>query len=276
MKTSALFFTTFILFSFFSKAQQTEKTDTVEIHLGKNIFITILGSTSSDTLKDIDTVNVALRDNKKKKKKFKGYWRGLELGINGLMTSDNSFNLPSNVSYLDLNYGKSWFVNLNFMELKLPIYKNNLGVLSGLSLNLNNYRFLNKNMLLGSTDSITYTYDTTSGFNYTKNKISAIYLKIPLLFEIYLPQHKKFHFLTGIYGSLLIGSYTKTLYKEGSRKTKNKNHDIPYLNPLQYGVTGRIGIGHLTFFVDYNFSLLFKKDKGPALHPINMGIAFRY
>ncbi|HIE15344.1 MAG TPA: hypothetical protein EYP69_00290 [Bacteroidales bacterium] len=66
MKTSALFFTTFILFSFFSKAQQTEKTDTVEIHLGKNIFITILGSTSSDTLKDIDTVNVALRDNKKK------------------------------------------------------------------------------------------------------------------------------------------------------------------------------------------------------------------
>ena len=192
------------------------------------------------------------------------------------MTNDNSFNLPSNVSYLDLNYGKSWFVNLNFMELKLPIYKNNLGVLSGLSLNLNNYRFLNKNMLLGSTDSITYTYDTISGFNYTKNKISAIYLKIPLLFEIYLPQHKKFHFLTGIYGSLLIGSHTKTAYKEGSRKTKNKNHDIPYLNPLQYGVTGRIGIGHLTFFVDYNFSLLFKKDKGPALHPINMGIAFRY
>ncbi len=271
MRTKILFFSAIILSFSVANAQKNDK-DTIEMDFGKTHVI-IYSSSTPDTLKSgeivySDTVS-------KKEKKFEAYWSGIEFGINGLMTTDNSFNLPDNVNYLDLNYGKSWFFNFNFFQVKLPIYKKTAGFVTGLGLNFNNYKFLNKNLLLAPTDSISYAYDTTSN-EYKKNKLNTVYLKVPLLFELNFPKHNNFHILAGVYGSLLIASHTKLVYNNNSGNNTAKNHELPYLNPLQYGLTGRIGIGGFTLFADYNLSAFLKKDKGPELYPINMGVAFDF
>ncbi len=282
MKTKVLLFASILVSFFIANAQKNEtdtvkiNPDTIEINFGKT-HVLIFNSEISDSLLSLTATNsdTIKKDKKKKEKKFEGYWSGIEFGVNGLMAFDNTFNLPDNANYLDLNYGKSWFFNFNFIESRLPVYKKNIGFVTGIGFNFNNYRFLNKNLRLFSTDSISYRIDTITGNEYKKNKLNTAFLRVPILFEVNLPKHNNFHFLAGIYGSLLIASHTKTVYNNNGN-TITKNHEIPYLNPLQYGVTGRIGIKGFTLFADYNLTTLFKKHKGPDLYPVNMGIALDF
>lgn len=277
MKTKVLLFAAlFVSFFVVANAQKDEpdtmkiNPDTIEMNFGKTrvlIFNSDIPNCSDSGIIYSDTI--------KKEKKFEGYWSGIEFGINGLMTPGNSFNLPENADCLDLNYGKSWFFNFNFLEFRLPVYKKNIGFVTGIGFNFNNYKFLNKNLRLFSTDSISYSLDTIMDNEYKKNKLNTAYLRVPILFEINLPKHNNFHLLAGVYGSLLIASHTKTVYNNNGTVT-TKDHDLPYLNPLQYGVTGRIGIKGFTLFADYNLSTLFKKNKGPELYPLNMGIALDF
>lgn len=274
MRTKILFFAALIVSSFVSNAQE-DKPDTIQMTFGKTRVL-VFSTGTADTLDSGKIVYSDTIETKKKKDKFEAYWSGFELGINGLMTPENAFNLPDNESYLDLNYGKSWFFNFNFLEARLPVYKKNIGFVTGLGFNFNNYKFLNKNLQLISGDSLTYSMDTTSGNEYKKNKLNTAYLTVPLLFEVNLPKHNNFHLLAGVYGSLLIASHTKIVYNNNAGSSTAKNHELPYLNPLQYGVTGRIGIGGFTLFANYNLSTLFKDDKGPELYPVNMGVAIDF
>ena len=275
MKTRILLFTSLIV-SFVAANAQKDEPDTIQMSFGKTRVL-IFNSGISDSL---DSGNITYSDtikgkDKKDDKKFEAYWSGIEFGINGLMTPDNTFELSNNTDYLDLNYGKSWFIDFNFLEFRLPVYKKNVGFVTGIGLNFNNYKFLNKNLRLFSTDSISYSLDTITDNEYKKNKLNTVYLKVPILFEVNLPKHNNFHFLMGVYGSLLIASHTKTVYNNNGN-TIAKNHELPYLNPLQYGVTGRIGIKGFTLFADYNLTTLFKTNKGPELYPVNMGIAIDF
>ena len=44
---------------------------------------------------------------KKKEKRLKAKWAGVEIGTNGWITSSGSFSLPDQWSYLELNNPKS-------------------------------------------------------------------------------------------------------------------------------------------------------------------------
>ena len=277
MNTKILLFALFITSFFVANAQEKHDhdQDTIQMTFGKTRVL-IFSTKTADTLASGEIVYSDTTDAKKHENKFEAYWAGVEFGINGLMTPDNSFNLPDNENYLDLNYGKSWFFNFNFLEARLPVYKKNIGFVTGLGLNCNNYRFLRKNLLLASTDSISYVYDTTSSNKYQKNKLNTVYLTVPLLVELNFPEHSNLHILAGVYGSLLIASHTKLIYDNNTSNSTIKNHDLPYLNQLQYGITGRIGIDDFTLFANYNLSTIFKDNKGPELYPINMGIALDF
>ena len=48
------------------------------------------------------------------------------------------------------------------------------------------------------------------------------------------------------------------------------------LNYFQYGVTGRIGYGSVALSGYYSLVDVFKKDKGPELTPLNVGISFTF
>ena len=146
-----------------------EKRDTTRIKLGdKNISI----------IEDEEGTSVQIRDTEKKKdsgeevskkKKFKGHWSGFELGLNNFFDSDFSMTRPSEYSWMDLNTGKSWNVNLNFHQMSFGLIGNRFGLVTGFGFELNNYHFDGDNTV-HEVNGVIETVDL-SALSLTKSKL---------------------------------------------------------------------------------------------------------
>ncbi len=257
----------------FSSAIFAQK-DTATLDFGKSkiLIITDKSDTSSKTV----IINDSLDDKKQiKKKKFNGRWSGIELGLNGYLTSDNSFSLPGNIDYLELKQAKSINFNINLLEWNIGLYKNYIGIVSGLGFGFNNYQF-EKNIHL-NIDSTVLGYTIDSDNKYKKNKLLVSTLRVPLMLEFHIPvnDHKdKIYLSAGVIGSLRTGAHIKqVLYVNGDRQN-NKEYHSYYLNPFAYSGEVRIGYNKIGFYFEYQLSELFKKDKGPSLYPWAAGLSF--
>jgi hypothetical protein len=207
--------------------------------------------------------------------KFRGHWAGFEWGINNFV--DNNFSLARNdaESYMDLNTGRSWVANINFAQYSLGFGTSHLGIVTGLGLELNNYFFDNKNTIEEIDD---YVSESPLGADVYKSKLTTTFLRVPLILEVQFPntiRAKRVFLSAGIVGGLKIGSHTKVVYKDNG-KSKDKNRDDFNINPFRYGLTARAGFGNLSVFADYYMTTMFVKDKGPELHPFNLGLSFNF
>ncbi|NSW45931.1 MAG: outer membrane beta-barrel protein [Bacteroidales bacterium] len=264
----------FILAIYFLSANLIAQKDTTTFSFGKSKVIII--SDKSDTSTKSIVVNDSIHKQKTKhKKKFNGRWSAIEIGFNGYLTNNHSFSLPNQINYLELNHVKSINFNVNLFEWNIGLYKNYIGLVSGLGLGFNNYQF-EKNIHLNiDTTYLDYTIDNTN--KYKKNKLLISNLRIPMMLEFHIPvndQKDKIYLSAGLIGSLRIGSHIKQVYfVDGDRQT-NKEYHSYYLNPLAYSVQLRIGFNKLGFYFDYQLSELFKNEKGPVLHPWAAGLSF--
>lgn len=206
---------------------------------------------------------------------FEGHWAGLDLGLNTFLNYENTMDLPENADFLELNTGKSWGVGVNFFEKSICLYKDRIGIVTGLGFEINNYRF-NRNITLNPDSSyITYTVDTVRDFQ--KNKLTATYLILPVIFEFHIPVSNKgkyVHIAAGVLGGLKIGSHTKQVYENNNKRHKDKVKEDFHLSPFRYGVTARVGYKGLNLFATYHMSTLFEENEGPELYPFTVGIAF--
>lgn len=212
-------------------------------------------------------------DTKIKKKKFDGHWGGIELGLNNFVSSNNKIELPAQYDYLELRQAKSTTVQLNLFEQNLPLISNNLGLVTGLGWWFNNYRFEN-NVVLSSDSATIFGYRSTSN-KYSKSKLGASYLVVPLMLE-YQSDAKKgktsFHIAAGGFAGVRITSRTKIVYESNGNTQKVKTPADFHLNQFKYGLTARVGWSKFNFFANYNMSTLFKNNKGPELYPVEVGI----
>lgn len=221
-----------------------------------------------------DDGNVNLRKiNKKRKIKYRGHWAGFDIGVNGYLY-DNDFSMPADYDYLDLKYEKSSFVNINFLEQNFNLYKNHLGLTTGLGLQFINYRFENNVILTHDNNKVSGYRDYNSLRDYSKSKLTISYFTIPLLLEYQTNRHSKsnsFHISAGMILATRIGSHTKVVYNDDG-KHKDKDRDSFYLNPFKYDATVRIGWGDINMFATYSVNTLFKTDKGPEVYPFTVGL----
>jgi len=222
---------------------------------------------------DSEFVTIFIDSLKTERKKFNGHWGGIELGFNAIV--DNQFNtgMQDQYDFLNLNQPKSLTVQLNLLEQNIPIIKNNLGLVTGLGLWVNNYRFDDDVKLVADSAMIFGFKDTTQ--NYLKSKLTASYLVLPLIIEYQLHNQKGkeiFHVAIGGYGGVKLGSKTKTVYMENGRKIKTKDHNDFKMSTFKYGLIGRIGWRNINFFANYNLSAMFQKNKGPEVYPFEVGI----
>lgn len=89
-----------------------------------------------------DGNNISLK--RSKTPKFNGHWGGVDLGLNGFFLPDFKTSLPKDLEYFNLRTTKSVVVNVNFYEQNIAFTKNKkLGMVTGLGLSWNNYRFMN-------------------------------------------------------------------------------------------------------------------------------------
>ncbi len=120
---------------------------------------------------------------------------------------------------MDLRTTKSWAVHINFYEQNIAFSKNKKwGMVTGLGLNWNNYRF-SMDTRLNSDSSELHGY-VDKGISIRKSKLTSLYFDIPLLFEFQTNSYMKknsFHFATGMIMGVRISSHTKKYYDEWNK-----------------------------------------------------------
>jgi hypothetical protein len=215
------------------------------------------------------------RDTSRDRNKFDIYWAGFGLGVNGYLNANNQTKVPTGYNFLDLDYAKSINVTLNFWEQKIPIWKKHINIVTGMGLDLSNYRFNDKhNNLLKDSSYITAAYDSAVSFK--KNKLLVSYLDVPLLLQFDTDPlgkgNRTIHLSAGVIGSLRIGSHTKQEYSIGGTTFKPKTRDDFNLNPFKYSAMVRIGYGKIDLYASYALNSMFKKNQGPQLYPFTIGI----
>jgi len=241
--------------------EEEKDRDTTVVKLGK-VDILIIGN-----LDELDSECDAPDD-----EKFKIHWAGLDIGVNGYATSNNSLSVPKGFDFLELDYGRSFSFGFNFMEKNIKLYKNHITLVTGLGVNFHNYSFKNNTTLMSNSDSIWAVTDTV--VNFQKNKLKTTIIEVPLLlgFSTNKDPKKSVHLAAGVVFGYKLGSKTKQEFKLDGEKHKPKVKGDFNIAPFSYSATVRIGYGSFSLFADYALSPLFEKDKGPELYPFTLGL----
>lgn len=234
--------------------------DTVRVRVGERDLLIITDE------KDQKTRTVT------RKARMRKNWSGIEMGMNGFMTPDYSLDMPADASYLELDYPRSLSVNLNLFQQNFRIIKNNLGIFTGFGFGFINYAFDNDIKLLHEDDGIDFE---TVDHGFRRNRLSLVNFNVPLMLEFQTSSRRpvqKFHLAAGVIGSAKIRSYTKQVYDFDGDRQREKLTKSYHTRPFNLDATARIGWGKVNLFATYSLLPIFRDDKGPELHPFNVGV----
>lgn len=235
-----------------------------------------------------DTQKYAYNDNennqekitkKKSSRKFKGHWAGLEFGPNSFLTPDRKL-INNTRSPLAPTFNKSFEFSFNFLEGNIKIF-NFLGIVSGLGLQWNNYKYetfptYSADYVL-NTDSL---YPPTNAAGNTLKQISmkTFFINVPLLVELQIPfgGSNKFYINVGGYAGINIHSKLKFVYDQSGNTIKFKESIDKMVLPYHYGLTARIGIDQIQLYANYSLTTVFRNSQNPELYPVSAGMRINF
>ncbi len=202
-------------------------------------------------------------------------WSGFYLGVNGYLTHDDKTSLSPEYSFMDLEYNNSLQVNLNFCEQNVTLIRGGsgmLGLVSGLGVSWNNYRFSENIRLVKGEQELEYYFDDQ--FTFRKNKLTVSHLNLPIMMEFQKRPHSgsRFHMAAGLNVGLRLRSHTKQVYNDNGERQKDKEFTDFHLAPFRYEAIARIGWGSINLFATYSLSPMFKDERGPELYPFSVGL----
>jgi hypothetical protein len=244
--------------------------ETVLMRVGKLIVIT-KGSSKKTT------ANVESRNNKKPKPVSTNWWV-IDLGFANLVDNTN-YTTAQTQGYLNnvngdvtansmaLRTWKTSNVNIWFFMQKLNIHRNAFNLKYGLGLEMYNFRY--KHNLSYRKDPYPHILNDT--LNFSKNKLYAGYLTVPLMLNFNpLPNnHNSFSMSVGVSAGYLVGSHQKQI---SSELGKQKYRDDFNLNPWRFAAVGEIGLGEIRLYGSYSLNGLYKPSTGLNQTPYAVGI----
>jgi hypothetical protein len=206
---------------------------------------------------------------------FRGHWSGFEAGLSNY-TYAESMNLPSEISYMSLNTSRSNVFNLNFSQVNIGFSKFT-GLVTGLGINWNIYRFDGSNSIVADPDSEVSELIPDNSVPVKKSKFNTLYLNAPLMFEVQIPAgYSRLNIAAGVIGGVKLNAWTKLVFEDGEKVRTNGDYN---LNLLRGGVTARVGYQNFMIFGTYYLTPWFQDLKGPNgynLEPFEIGIAFTF
>lgn len=243
-----------------------EATDTTIIRFKKST-VYIVSELDKDSL-DRDSLDMICQDDKSQLSN----WAGIDIAINGYMAADGTPDLSTADEYMELDYGKSRSVSINFLEHKARIVSDYFGLLTGAGLQYNSYRFANDYTLASQGDSLIAYVD--SSISLSKNKLRTTYLNVPLMLEFNTSRkhERSFHMAVGVVGGLHLGSMYKQKYSSEGQDYKVKSKNDFQVAPYKLEAMIRLGYGSFNMFAGYQLTQLFEEGHGPELYPWTAGI----
>lgn len=254
------------------------------------------GSVTIDTLRQTitvdnggDTTRIKLRkktiiiieddddeDDEKGDRNGEGHWAGFGINTNGFLNADGKIAIGDAAGFLELDHARSIGFNFNLVEKRFPIYREYVGLTTGLGIQWNRYALKNNVDVMVSADS-TYGVENTT-VDFKKNVLRSTYLQIPLLLEITTNKDndKAWHISAGVVGGIRIGSSLKTKWEDAGKTNKDKVISNYNFNPFDAHATAIIGYGDINLYVNYGLTQVFEKDKGPNFSPVSAGILFNF
>lgn len=261
--------------------------DTVKIKLGNMNIVIIEDKVDNNKTKKnqerkiIIDQEIRLEDKDKNAKSLKlkesdkvvhSYWTGLSYGINGMLNSKGEFTSSKDADFLAFNYAKSYEIQFNFAEKRFPIFKEYIGVSTGLGLKWNRFTLENNSIQLNYNDTLVFA--SPSANQYKRSTLRSAYLQAPLLLEFSSnkKQNKAWHLSIGLVGGLRIGSSWRS--KTGNDVTNIKG-DFNF-RPFTASALAIIGYDDVSMYVNYGLSNLFDKNAAPQTKAVSAGIMLNF
>jgi hypothetical protein len=186
-------------------------------------------------------------------------------------------NFPLGASDFKLKASKSVDVNIWFFMQRLNLVKHHINLKYGLGLELNNYRFRSDISFkepgfspYASTTAIPNAYVIRDSINFSKNKLAADYLTVPLLLNFCSnpgDPHKGISLSLGVSAGYL---YIQRNKQVSTQRGKQKNKGDYDLEQFKFSYIAEVGLGPVRLYGSYSPNSIF--DKGLDLRPYTLGV----
>lgn len=262
-------------------AQENKEPDTTRINIGENEVLIIKKSKGAVVLNeegvviDADTVDASPDDDTEKEYSNDGNWSGIDFGVTMLMNSAFQTSFPGNPQW-ENDPARSFYWNWNMFDRRINIYKEYVGITTGLGLNFTQIGLRNNYMLQENDTTLWAIQDTLATF--TKNKLRGTYLQVPLMLEFntHSDPEKSLHILAGVVGGVRVGSAVKRIREMNGDETKEKIKGTYGLNPFKLDAALRMGYDNWGVFASYSLLPLFDTDKTVEAYPLSFGLSFTF
>lgn len=255
---------------------QEEKVDTIRIG---NIVIIKNGGNHSETGSGSTRITMGRKRNKKLSNNSTN-WGIVDLGFANYLDKTNyaaatagqllvnapNSNFPLGASDFKLKAVKSVDVNIWFFMQRLNLIKHHVNLKYGLGLELNNYRFRSEISFkepgfspYSTTAAIPNAYVIRDSINFSKNKLAADYLTVPLMlnFSSNPGDHNR-----GISVSVGISAgylYSQRNKQQSNERGKQKNNGDYDLEQFKFSYIAEVGLGPVGLYCSYSPNSIFQK-----------------
>lgn len=260
-------------FGTFAQEEETKKADTTRINLGDTEIIIVDKKGKKDD-EDME-FNIEEEDPVEKEIKRNAHWAGVDFGFNVMLNDQMDSKFPNN-PYWQNDAARSQTWNLNILEHKFRIAQNYFGVTTGLGFSFTSVAFKNNYIL--QTDADTLFAVTDSIIDYSKNKLKASYLTVPLLLEFNSSNDpdKAFYLAAGVVGGVRLGSKVKRIGEIDGREFKEKVKGTYGLNSFKLDAAVRMGYADWGVFANYSLLPLFDTNKTVEVYPLTFGLSYNF
>ena len=165
---------------------------------------------------------------------------------------------------------------MNLLEKKFNFGTPYVGLTTGLGFSFASVAFRDNFLIESTSDSVYAVMDTANV--YSKNKLKASYLTIPLLLEFNTSadKDKSFYLAAGVVGGVRLTSKTKRQGEFDGKEFKEKVKGPFSLNPFKVDAAVRLGYANWGVFANYSLLPLFDKGKTVDLYPLTFGLSLNF
>lgn len=206
------------------------------------------------------------------------HWGGIDIGVNMLRTPEGKIGVAeAENAWLVLDYARSMSWRINVLEEKIRLVKDYAGILVGASLTYNSYGLKN-NFDVVKDDSLGTigVYRNPDELEYTKNKLRASYINVPVMLEFNTSEDpdKAFHFAAGVVGGWRMGAMSKKKFEQDGEEQRLRRKSDFNFSDWSLDASVRVGFSDITLWANYGLTPVFLKDKGPEVYNLSVGVQF--